>query len=47
MNRAQIKQLNKKIDKLFRVKKLPDFEEMGMPIELIRKYNLTPTKTLT
>lgn len=45
MSKAQIKQLNKKIDKLLRVKRLPNFEELGMPIELIKKYNLTRTKT--
>lgn len=46
MNRTQIKQLNKKIDKLLRFKKLPSIEEMGMPIELIKKYGLASTKTL-
>lgn len=46
MNRIQIKQLNKKIDKLLKFKKLPALEEMGMPIVLIKKYGLTQTKTL-
>lgn len=46
MNRTQIKQLNKKINKLLNLRKLPAFEEIGMPIELIKKYDLTNTKTL-
>jgi len=46
MNKAQIKQLNKKIDKLLRFKKLPAFDEIGIPIELVKKYDLIPTKTL-
>ena len=46
MNRAQIKQLNKKIDKILRLKKLPAFDEIGIPTELVKKYDLTTTKTL-
>lgn len=44
MYKAQIKQLNKKIDKLLIVKKLPTLRELDMPIELIKKYGLA-TKT--
>lgn len=46
MNKAQIKQLNKKIDKLLRFKKLPTLNEIGIPIELVKKYDLTTTKNL-
>lgn len=46
MNKIHIKLLNKKIDKLLRFKKLPAFKEIGIPIELIKKYDLTYTKTL-
>lgn len=46
MNRVQIEQLNKKVDKLLRFKKLPAFVEIGIPIELIKKYDITNTKTL-
>lgn len=46
MNKAQIKQLNKKVDKLLRFKKILTTEELGIPIELVKKYDLTTTKNL-
>ena len=41
MNKAQIKQLNKKINAILTHKKPPAFEEIDMPIELIKKYGLS------
>ena len=46
MNKAQIKQLNKKVDKLLRFKKILTTEELGIHIELVKKYDLTTTKNL-
>jgi hypothetical protein len=46
MNKTQIKQINKKLDKLINLKKLPTPEEINIPIELIEKYGISYTRTL-
>lgn len=41
MNRAQIKQLNRRIDELLSRKKLPTLEGLYIPIELKIKYGIS------
>ena len=46
MTRTQIKSLNKKVDELIKLKRLPTPEEIGISMKLIKKYGINYTTDL-